>query len=150
MSNRTFKASRMSNQDKRDVNHREGVSHSSREPSLRGDMPESLRKAGSVCSPFDHARDPWLSKQLKAERQTEAKRRESGDGAKMVKLHKPFPELKPKHDLTQIRKTFNKSWMQEAHAARMAQFDEQAQHMRDQAANEHQAEHTAPKLERTR
>jgi len=150
MSNRTSKLSRMSNQDKRGLNHREGISHSSREPSLRGDMPENLRKAGPVRRPFDHARDPWLSKQLKAERQTEAQRRESGDGAKMVKLHKPFPELKPKHDLTQIRKTFNKNWMQEAHAARMTQFDEQARHMRDQAENKYQPEHSAPKLEHTR
>jgi len=150
MSNRTFKPSRMSNQDKRGLNHRESVSHSSRDHSLRCDMPESLRKAGPVRRPFDHARDPWLSKQLKAERQTEAQRRESGDGSKMVALQKPFPQLKPKHDLTQIRKTFNKSWMQEAHAARMAQFDKQARHIRDQAANEYQPELSAPKLERTR
>lgn len=140
----------MSTHDKRDLNHRVGVSHSSREPSLRGGMPESLRKAGPVRRPFNHARDPWLRKQLEAEKKTEAQRRGDGDGSKMVKLHKPFPELKPKNNLTQIRETFNKSWMQETHAARMVQFDEEERHRRDQATNENEPRRTTSKFEHTR
>jgi len=140
----------MSNRDKKHVNTREGISHSSREPSLRGGLPESLRNAEPVRRPFDHARDPYLSKQLNDLKKTEAQRRGEGDGSRMVKLHKPFPELKPKHDLSQIRQTFNKNWMQEAHAARMTQFDEQERHMRSEARNDRQYQPSVPKQEHSR
>ncbi len=138
MSKRSNIRSRMSAHDKRSANHREGISHSSRDPRLRGGMPDGLRKAEPVRRPFDHARDPWLSKQLDAERQSETQRRESGDGSSMVKLQKPFPELKPKHDLTQVRKTFNQQWMREAHAARMEQFEAQAKQPRSESQYESQ------------
>jgi hypothetical protein len=93
------------------------------EPDLRRDAPESLRGARPVRSPFDHARCPYVSAQLKAAAKTEAQRREeSGRGSLMVKLHRPFPDLRPRNENQPIREAFNAAWLKEDRAARLAQF----------------------------
>lgn len=129
---------------------REGTSYASRKPGLREAMPDSLRKAGSTKATFDHARDPWLSKQLKAEQQSEARRRETGDGSKMVKLHKPFPELRPKRERSPIRQSFNRAWLREDREAQMRQLEAQAEHMRNEVRQEKTHEHSTPTRSRTR
>ena len=134
---------------------RTGASYASRKPGLREGMPEGLRRAGSTRTPFDHARDPWLSKQLKAEKQSEAKRRETGDGSKMVKLHKPFPELRPKQARGPIRDSFNRAWLREERAAQMQQFEAQARHMQSEAQHQQQQSqqqqtYSGPKHSRSR
>jgi len=129
---------------------RTGMPYASRKPGLREAMPEQLREAGSSKTPFDHARDPWLSKQLKAERQSEAKRRETGDGSKMIKLHKPFPELRPKNERAPIRQSFNRAWLHEEREAKMKQFDAQEKQLRSDVQHEKTQEYSGFKHSRSR
>lgn len=101
------------------------LSYAGRDPDLRRDTPASLRAQAPLQPPFDHARDPLISAQRKAMEQTEAQRRgESGRGSTMVKLDKPFPDLRPKNDNSQIRPAFNQAWLREQRAARLAEFRE--------------------------
>ena len=101
-------------------------SFASLDPALRKEAPESLLRVKSIRDSFEDVRDPYIKRQRDAMRKTEAKRREEGTkGSKMVKLHKPFPELKPKHDLSQIRATFNNAWLKEQRKEKLAQFRQQ-------------------------
>ncbi len=90
-------------------------------------LPPSLKqRRGEALESFAHARDPFYSLQLKAMQKTEAQRREeSGNGSMMVKLHKPFPELRPKHTLEPLRHSFNQAWLRERRAAHMCMQGEQ-------------------------
>lgn len=101
---------------------------------LAEDTPASFHKVPSHRHEFDHVRDPYISKQLKALEQTEAQRRgdseRTGRGSEMVKLDKPFPELRPAHENAPIRETFNRAWLREQRAARMADFDRQREQQR--------------------
>ena len=98
-------------------------SYAASDPELRKGMPESLRNASPVRSPFDHARDPLISAQLRDMEKTEAQRREeSGRGSLMVKMDKPFPDLRPKHEREPLRQSFNQAWLREQRAARMEQY----------------------------
>ena len=124
------------------------IIYSSREARLRQDLPSRLLNIGNVRPSFDHARDPLINAQLKDLKKTEAKRRDGGAGSKMVKLHKPFPELRPKHDLSQIRKTFNKNWLSEQRRVQMKQFEAQEQHLAAEKTQSHEADF--PKHERGR
>ncbi len=105
------------------------VSFSGKHPELSGDMPESFRKAPPQHRAFDHARDPYFSRQLKAMELTEAQRRgeseRTGRGSQMVKLDKPFPELRPEHEQTPIRESFNRAWLNEQRDARLADLERQ-------------------------
>jgi hypothetical protein len=120
-----------------------GITYSSREKGLRDDMPLSLRGVNSVRISFDHARDPLISKQLKSLSQTETKNREDGDGSRMVKLHKPFPDLRPKHDISQIRKSFNQQLISEQRHEQLSQFRAQEQQLKSQSVEK--LEITQPK-----
>lgn len=120
---------------------RTGISYAARKQGLREQMPESLRRAGSTRRPFDDARDPWLRKQREAERKTETQRRETGDGSEMIKLHKPFPELRPKHERAPIRESFNRAWLREENAARMKQYDTQARQIHREAKHDLHHQH---------
>lgn len=42
----------------------------------------------------------------------------------MVKLHKPFPELKPKAEQGPVKHSFNQAWLKEYRAAKLATFKE--------------------------
>lgn len=122
--------------------------YSSREARLRQGVPSRLQNAGHARHNFDHARDPFISAQRKDLEKAEGQRREEGDGSKMVKLYKPFPELRPKHDLSQIRGNFNKSWLSEYRSAQMKQFEAQEQHFGSEKTQDHKARF--PKYERGR
>ena len=61
---------------------------------------------------------------LKATEKTEAPRRETvGPGSTMVRLHKPFPDLRPRSEQGPLRAAFNRAWLREQRAARMAQYE---------------------------
>lgn len=100
----------MAGSDDRNVSPRT-TSFAGKHPELANDMPASFRKAPSQRREFDHVRDPYIGKQLKAMEQTEAQRRgeseRAGRGSEMVRLDKPFPELRPKLEQTPIREAFN-------------------------------------------
>ena len=124
----------------RDKDHNR-TSYAGREPELSRGTPDSLRRLRALSTPFDHARDPLISAQLKDMEKTEAQRRgEGGRGSAMVKLHRPFPELRPKHDMTQIRPGFNQAWLREQRAARLAQY--QAERVNSEQSPAQQAEYT--------
>ena len=91
----------------------------------RQGLPDSLRQAGPVKQPFEQARDPLIRAQLADLTKTESQRRgeTAGRGSTMVKLHKPFPELKPKHVQGPLHKAFNQAWLREQRAAMLAQLE---------------------------
>ena len=134
----------MAARDKADA----GPLYSSREARLRQGVPSRLQNAGHVRHDFDHARDPLIRVQLQDLEKAEGQRREEGDGSKMVKLHKPFPELRPKHDLSQIRGNFNKNWLSEYRSAQMKQFEAREQSLTAEKT-QRQAPHS-PQYERGR
>jgi hypothetical protein len=110
------------------------TSFAGRHEELAGDTPASFHEVPSHRREFDHVRDPYISKQLKALEQTEAQRRgdseRTGRGSEMVKLDKPFPELRPAHENAPIRETFNRAWLREQREARMADFERQREQQR--------------------
>ncbi len=98
------------------------TSYAGHEPDLRRSAPVSLRQLRALRTPFDHARCPYISKQITDSRKPEAQRRgEQGRGSTMVKLHRPFPVLRPKHVQGPLRESFNQAWLKEERAARLAQ-----------------------------
>jgi hypothetical protein len=119
------------------------MSHAGRDPVLSRGTPDSLRYTRPVHTPFDHARCPYVSRQLNDQGKSEAQRREeSGRGSLMVKLHRPFPELRPKYEEGPIRSTFNQAWFREQRAA-------QREYMRTQRQiTPHQNRRSEPTRER--
>jgi len=119
--------------DNREVSLRT-TSFSGKHPELAGEIPASFRQAPPHRQQFDHARDPTVSKQLKAMELTESQRRgeseRGGRGSEMVKLDKPFPELRPEHERAPIRETFNRAWLREQREARMADYERQREQQR--------------------
>ncbi|MES9971750.1 MAG: hypothetical protein ABW092_17080 [Candidatus Thiodiazotropha sp.] len=110
------------------------MSHAGRDPVLSRGTPDSLRYTRPVHTPFDHARCPYISRQLKDQGKSEAQRREgSGRGSLMVKLHRPFPELRPKYEEGPIRSAFNQAWFREQRAAQLQRL--KAQHQVAQSKN---------------
>lgn len=113
----------MAGSDDRNVSPRT-TSFAGKHPELANDMPASFRKAPSQRREFDNVRDPYIGKQLTEMKQTEAHRRgemdRSGRGSEMVKLNKPFPELRPKLEQAPIRESFNRAWLREQREARLA------------------------------
>ena len=102
------------------------MSKSWRDPDLRQDAPESLRRAEGLRQPFDHARDPLISEQLKDMEKTEAQRRKAqGRGSSMVRSDRPFPELRPRYERAPIREAFDRAWLKEQRAAAFARMDAQ-------------------------
>ena len=121
--------------------HHSRTSYAGREPELSRATPDSLRHLRALRSPFDHARDSLISTQLRDMEKAEAQRRgEAGRGSAMVRLHRPFPELRPKHDMTQIRPAFNQAWLREQRAAKLAQY--QAERANSEQSPAQQAEYT--------
>lgn len=115
-------------------------------------MPDSFREAPPNRREFDHARDRYISLQLKAMEQTEAQRRgeseRSGRGSEMVKLSKPFPELRPKLEQAPIRSAFNCAWLREQREARLAELESQRQQKQQDAIQERAIEQSAKNMER--
>ena len=98
-------------------------------------LPDRLERAGSITNSFDQARDPYIRAQLDDLAKTESQRRaENGRIPQMVKRHRPFPELRPRHETAPLRQAFNNAWLQEQRAAILARFDDeqQAQQTRSQ------------------
>lgn len=84
----------------------------------REGLPGSLRDAESPIRAFDDARDPSLKRQRQNIEKTEIQRRDAiGGGSQMVKMDKPFPELKPRNDNAVIQKSFNEHWNAEIERA---------------------------------
>lgn len=86
----------------------------------RDGLPDRLRRVERMRMEFEGARDPSLKAQRAAMGKSEAKRREEqGEGSQMVKLHKPFPDLRPKTHAAQqgIRQSFNNHWHAEQNRA---------------------------------
>ena len=104
------------------------VSYAWRDPALRTDAALSLQRQRVLREAFDHARDPLISAQRKAMEQTESQRRgESERGSSMVRKDRPYPELRPKHDLGPKRAVFDRAWLREHRATRLEQYRAQAQ-----------------------
>lgn len=77
----------------------------------REGLPDSLRDTESPIRAFDDARDPSLKRQRQNMEKTEKQRRDAiGGGSQMVKMDKPFPQLKPRNDNAVIQKSFNGHW----------------------------------------
>lgn len=108
---------------------RSRASFSGHHPDFASGMPDSLQSIQPIQSSFNEAGDPLLKKQREALQLTEAQRREeAASGSQMVKRQKPFPELKPKHELEPIRHTHNQNLLRDH---REAVF----QHLKTQAEN---------------
>ena len=103
------------------------ASYAGREPGLSQGIPASLRGWRALRAGFDHARDPFISAKLKAMEKTESQRREeAGSGSGMVKMQRPFPDLRPKQEQGPLRASFNQAWLREQRAARLAQLAREA------------------------
>ncbi|MEZ5813852.1 MAG: hypothetical protein R3E13_03905 [Alphaproteobacteria bacterium] len=128
------------------------TSFAGKHPELAGDMPDSFREAPPNRREFDHARDRYISLQLKAMEQTEAQRRgeseRSGRSSEMVKLSKPFPELRPRLEQAPIRQAFNRAWLREQREARLAELESQRQQKQQDAIQERAIEQSAKNMER--
>lgn len=105
------------------------TSFSGKHTQLGSDTPASFQRAPSSRREFDQVRDPYYAKQLKAMELTEVLRRgdseRTGRGSEMVKLNKPFPQLRPKSEQDPIRETFNRAWLREQREARLADLERQ-------------------------
>ena len=113
------------------ANTKRRTSYAGSEPALSRDIPASLHKLQALRPPFDHARDPFISAQLKAMRKTEAQRwEESGRGSSMVRQHRPFPELRPKHESGPLRASFNQAWLKEQRDAQLAHYRQERENTR--------------------
>ena len=107
---------------------RSTASYAGRESGLSGGQPESFRAAPSPRLPFRLAEDPIRRREQEANQKAETQRRdESSRGSLMVKLDKPFPDLKPSRDLAEgpVRESFNRAWLREQREARYAEYDRQ-------------------------
>lgn len=95
------------------------------DPGLRTKLPDALRDQAPVRPHFDHARHPLISAQLKAMQKTEAQRRKesAGRNSEMIRLHRPFPDLRPKHEQGPLRARFNQAWLREQREARLHQYE---------------------------
>ena len=111
------------------------TSFAGKQPELANDMPATFRRAPSQRQAFDHARDPYVSMQLRDMEKTEAQRRgeseRSGRDSEMVKLDKPFPELRPANENAPVRESFNRAWLREQREARMAEYEHQREQQRE-------------------
>ncbi len=111
------------------------TSFAGKTPELAGDMPATFRRAPSQRQAFDYARDPYVSMQLKDMEKTEAQRRgeneRNGRGSEMVKLDKPFPELRPVNENAPIRESFNRAWLREQREARLDEYERQREQQRE-------------------
>ncbi len=127
------------------------TSFAGKHPDLAGDRPDSFAQAPSSRREFDHARDRYISLQLKAMEQTEAQRHgeseRSGRGSDMVKLSKPFPELRPKLEQAPIREAFNRAWLREQREARLAELERQREHEQQNAIQERAIEQSTKDME---
>ncbi|MXS77912.1 hypothetical protein ABF87_08030 [Nitrosomonas sp. JL21] len=105
------------------------TSFSGKHPQLGSDTPASFQRAPSSRREFDQVRDPYYARQMKVMELTEAQRRgdseRTGRGSEMVKLNKPFPELRPKSEQIPIRETFNRAWLREQREARLNDLERQ-------------------------
>ncbi len=128
------------------------TSFAGKHPELAGDIPDSFREVPPNRREFDHARDHYISLQLKAMEKTEAQRRgeseHSGRGSDMVKLDKPFPELRPANEQAPIRQAFNRAWLREQREARIAELERQREREQQNAAQEQVIEQSRAAMER--
>ena len=84
----------------------------------RDGLPERLRNRESPHTEFTDTSDPFGRIEREAMRKTESQRRgEQGHGSLMVKLDRPFPQLKPKNARSVIRAHFNRRWDHEIERA---------------------------------
>lgn len=80
----------------------------------REGLPDTLRYQQSPHREFVDASDPFACIEREALQKTESQRRgEQHQGSLMVKMDKPFPQLKPKNDHSVIRESFNRRWNKE-------------------------------------
>lgn len=102
------------------------VSYSMQEPSLREQAPACLRRAGPLSRDFEIANSNQQRTSEHPVLKEDAWQRDDSDGgSKMVKRHKPFPELKPKNDYDVRKSSFDRAWIQEQRDAQMAFFSDQ-------------------------
>lgn len=114
------------------------ISYAASVPDLRARLPPAFRQTGTTRREFDQVRDPLIAAQLKDLHKSEAQRRGeastgTGRGSLMVKLHKPFPDLKPKNHHSVLRAQFNQDWVREQRAALLAQYRQQEGEQKHQA-----------------
>ena len=146
------------NDNKDDFRKRNGnvsprtTSFAGKHPELARDMPDRFREAPPNRREFDHARDHYISMQLMDMEKTEAQRRgeseRSGRNSEMVKLNKPFPELRPANELAPIRQAFNRAWLREQREARLAELERQSQREEQNAIQERVIEQSAKDMEK--
>ena len=93
------------------------ISFSWEDEKLREQAPASLRNQLPLAPRFNAATNiSHTSPPLK------------GRGSTMVKQEQPKPELKPKNNLSQLRKTFKARWQAEYEAAIQNRFEHESDH----------------------
>jgi len=102
------------------------VSYAGADSRLIARLPDALKPDAGVRPTFEHEANPQTHAERLAMEQSEAQRRgEQDPGSMMVKLHKPFPDLKPKYHVEVLRAHFNQQWFQEKRNAQMRSHQEQ-------------------------
>lgn len=104
------------------------VSFAWHDPTLRAAAPLRLLRQRVLRDVFEPARDPLIAAQHRAMEQTEATRRGEGErGSSMVRKDRPHPQLRPKQEPGPTRAAFDRAWLREYRAARMADYQAQRQ-----------------------
>ena len=105
------------------------LSHAGRDSELSQRAPVSLRNLKPANLNFNDSADPLRKKERDALKQSETQRREAMDqGSLMVKLQKPFPDLKPRNADKILRQSFNQDWIKEHQRAALAYLEAQESH----------------------
>lgn len=105
------------------------LSYAGRDSELSQGTPVSLRELKPANLSFNDSADPLRKKEREALKQSETQRREAMDqGSLMVKLQKPFPDLKPRNADKILRQQFNQDWIKEHQRAALAYLDAQKSH----------------------
>ena len=105
------------------------MSYAANDPTLPGGVSEMHARVHPVRSHFQDAADPLHKAQQDAIGKSERARREESGVPRMIKLHKPVPELKPNDEFVQAqtRSGFNQSWLKEQRTARLAEYADEQQ-----------------------
>lgn len=102
------------------------LSYAGRHSDLYRGTPVSLREVKPASLFFNDQADPLHKAQRKALQQSESERREAmSQGSLMVKLHKPFPELKPHYAHSVLKASFNQSWLKERKRSALQHLQQQ-------------------------
>jgi len=102
------------------------ISYAGVDSQLVNRLPHTLKQDARVTPTFEFEANPQRREERRAMELTEKQRRDEQDpGSMMVKLHKPFPNPKPKNHIGVLRSHFNQQWFQEMRRAQMQSYETQ-------------------------